>query len=33
MEQPTQDGIEIAALEGLMLWCSEINQAKQPFAW
>ena len=27
------DSIEIASLEGLMLWCSEINQSKRPLAW
>ena len=26
------DSIEIASLEGLKLWCSDINQSKQPLA-
>ena len=25
------DSIEVASLEGLMLWCPEINQSKWPF--
>ena len=27
------ESIEIATLEGLTLWCSEINQSKWPLAW
>ena len=28
------DSIEIASsLEGLTLWCSEINQSKRPLSW
>ena len=27
------DSIEIASLEELTLWCSEINQSKRPLAW
>ena len=27
------DTIEIASLERLTLWCSEINQSKRPLAW
>ena len=28
-----EDNIEITSLEGLMLWCPEINQSKRPLAW
>ena len=28
-----EDKIEITSLEGLMLWCPEINQSKRPLAW
>ena len=27
------DSIEIASLEGLMLWCPEINKSKTILAW
>ena len=27
------DSIEITSLEGLTLWCPEINQSKRPLAW
>ena len=28
-----EDNIEITSLEGLMLWCPEINRSKRPLAW